>query len=117
MTITEIRIEIDERHGGLAAIAEVTFDKSFVVKEVRVIRDPANTELYFLEFPVRYFVEGCAKCHKPNGLSFNYCSRCGTKLSAKPDKKMGTAHPVSAGFRAYVTDAVLDAYQTKLENG
>lgn len=115
MTITEIRIELDERNprGGLVGIAEVVFDGQFVVKEVKIIRDPANTDLFFLDFPSRPFVSPCSQCSKPNGLAANYCNRCGRELRAARERKEPTAHPITGEFRAYVTDAVLEAWQAK----
>lgn len=117
MTITEIRIELDKRNGktgGLVGTVEITFDHQLVVKEIKIIRDAANHDLYFLEFPGRPFVDQCRRCSKPNGLSFTYCSRCGSKLAPKPDRWVRVAHPTDAAFRAYCTDAVLEAYAIKI---
>lgn len=116
MTITEIRIELDERNGdrgGLAGTAEITFDYELVVKEVKIIRDPSNKDQYFLEFHRRAFVEPCPRCFKPNALSAHYCWLCGRALNPQPDRMMPTAHPVSTTFRRYVTSMVLEAYRTK----
>lgn len=120
MTITEIRITLDGKNGGsggLVGTAEVVFDRELAVKEIKIIRDSRRaadgTDLYFLEFPQRPFVQPCPDCRGNNPLQARYCARCGTSLESQEPRNIGTAHPVASNFRAYVTDAVLEAYVAK----
>ena len=84
MTITEIRIHLrgEER---LKAFANVTFDNSFVVRNIKVVEGSNGV---FLSMPSRKMQDGTYK---------------------------DTVHPVNHEFRTYLEQEVLGAYQEELK--
>lgn len=84
MKISEIRIHLmgEER---LKAFASVTFDESFVVRNMKVVE---GTKGVFLCMPSRKLPDGTHK---------------------------DMVHPVNQEFRKYLEDAVLKAYEDELK--
>lgn len=84
MKITEIRIHLmDEER--LKAFASVTFDDSFVVRNMKVVE---GTKGVFLCMPSRKLPDGTHK---------------------------DMVHPINQEFRQYLEENVLKAYQEELE--
>ena len=81
MKITEIRIHLKDR---LKAFASVTFDDSFVVRNMKVVE---GTKGVFLCMPSRKLPDGTHK---------------------------DMVHPINQEFRQYLEENVLKAYQAEL---
>jgi len=123
MEITEVRIFLKEgQDKKLKAYATLTFDKAFVVRNVKVI--DGNKGL-FVAMPSRRLKDSCPKCNFKNVIRSKFCNQCGAHLpppEAKPAPKPGEdaakqsehkdiAHPITSEFREYIQKAVLSAYE------
>lgn len=122
--ITEVRIRLvrspDER---LKAFATVTFDKAFVVRDVKVVDGPSGL---FIAMPSRKLVARCPQCKEKNHLRAKYCNGCGERL---PIPRAGAdggdrvrlhvdvAHPIHTRCRESIQRAVLDAYAREAASG
>lgn len=116
--ITEVRIKLahssDER---LKAFASVTFDRSFVVRDIKVVQGPSGL---FIAMPSRKIVSPCPRCAERNHLRAKHCNECGARLpaprgeSARHERMrlhMDVAHPIHARCRERIQKAVLEAYE------
>lgn len=81
MKITDVKIKRVEGEGRLLAYANVTFDESFVVHNIRVIR---GDEGLFIAMPRR----------KTNSGEYK-----------------DVAHPINAAFRAEMEKGILEAFE------
>ena len=121
MEITEVRISLRENEGKrLKAYATVTFDNSFVVRNIKVVE--GNSGL-FVAMPARKARQFCPRCGKKIDTGSHYCSHCGVQLPA-PSRDPGSnrqathqdlAHPINQQFRDYLQGKVLDAYHKEKE--
>lgn len=123
MEITEVRISLRENEGKrLKAYATVTFDNSFVVKNIKVVE--GNNGL-FVAMPARKAKQFCPRCGKKVDVGSRYCNHCGVQLPLPPretgENKQSThqdlAHPINQEFRDYLQSKVLDAYNKEKELG
>ena len=122
MDITEVRISLTEREGKrLKAYATVTFDNSFVVRNIKVVE--GNNGL-FVAMPARKMKQFCPRCGKKVDVGSRYCNHCGTQLPP-PSKDIAPtrqtmhqdlAHPINQEFRDYLQSKVLDAYHKEKES-
>jgi len=127
--ITEVRIRLvrspDER---LKAFATVTFERAFVVRDIKVVDGPSGL---FIAMPSRKLVSRCPRCGEKNHLRAKYCNGCGSRLGvtrARPGGGPGSpgdgangrqrvrlhvdiAHPIHAKCREEIQKAVLEAYE------
>jgi len=119
MEITEVRVSLRESEGKrLKAYATVTFDNSFVVRNIKVIE--GNNGL-FVAMPARKLKQFCPRCGKKIDVGSQYCNYCGVQLPAiakgPEDNRQAThqdlAHPINQEFRDYLQSRVLDAYHTE----
>ncbi|MGE5585295.1 MAG: septation regulator SpoVG [Bacillota bacterium] len=83
MNITEVRVRPVKSDGKTKAIASITFDDAFVVKELKVVEGPTGL---FVSMPSR-------------------------KVGANGYKDI--AHPITAQARAEIHKAVMSAYETQ----
>jgi len=121
MEITEVRIFLKEgQDKKLKAYATITFDKSFVVRNAKVIE--GNKGL-FVAMPSRRLKEPCPKCAFKNAMRSKFCNQCGASLPQIEPRPVSTgddalrqsehkdiAHPITAEFREYIQRKVLEAY-------
>lgn len=128
MEITEVRIFLKEgQDKKLKAYATLTFDKVFVVRNVKVIE--GNKGL-FVAMPSRRLKESCPKCNFKNVLRSKYCNQCGASLpltaprpvtpneeGMKQSEHKDIAHPITAEFREYIQKKVLQAYEDEKGRG
>jgi len=128
MEITEVRIFLKEgQDKKLKAYATLTFDKVFVVRNVKVIE--GNKGL-FVAMPSRRLKDSCPKCGFKNVMRSKYCNQCGTSLpivEAKPmnpaedalrqSEHKDIAHPITAEFREYIQNKVLQSYDEEKKTG
>jgi stage V sporulation protein G len=118
MEITEVRISLREHEGRrLKAYATVTFDNSFVVRNIKIIQ--GNNSL-FVAMPARKIKQFCPRCGKKVEMGSKYCSNCGAQIPPpKEDVEnrqsihQDLAHPINQQFRDYLQSKVLDAYYQK----
>ncbi len=117
MEITEVRISLRDNEGKrLKAYATVTFDNSFVVKNIKVVE--GNNGL-FVAMPARKAKQFCPRCGKKVDLGSRYCNHCGVQLPLPPKDLASTkqathqdlAHPINQEFRDYLQSKILDAYE------
>lgn len=120
MKITETRIFIKEgQDKKLKAYATVTFDDSFVVRNIKVIQGSTGM---FIAMPSRKLKGPCARCSFKNEVGSKYCNQCGTELRPVLDDETARdakaehrdiAHPISQQFRDYLQSHILEAYQSE----
>jgi len=79
MELTEVRINLcGDRGGRLKAFCSLTFDNTFVIRDVKLI--DGNDGL-FLAMPSRKLCDHCPACHEKNHLRARYCNNCGRRLN------------------------------------
>lgn len=121
MDITEVRIKLmDEAGDRLRAFCSITFDDSFVVRDLKII-EGANGP--FVAMPSRKLTAHCPGCGCKNHLRAAHCNQCGTRL---PDNQAvkdsdgraklyaDIAHPINSSCREKIQMHVIDAYQEEL---
>jgi stage V sporulation protein G len=121
MEITEVRISLRENEGKrLKAYATVTFDNSFVVRNIKVVE--GNSGL-FVAMPAKKLKQFCPRCGKKVDVGSRYCNHCGVQLPPVPrdlgNNRQAThqdlAHPINQQFRDYLQSKILDAYHQEKE--
>jgi len=99
MQLTEIRINLCGSPGSrLKAFCSLTFDNTFVVRDVKLIEgndangnghghhpvtpSPAHptSPRLFLAMPSRKLSDHCPRCGEKNHLRARFCNNCGTRL-------------------------------------
>ena len=122
MEITEVKVfPRVQGNKKLRAYVTVTFDDSFVVRNVKVIE--GNKGL-FVAMPSRKVQKPCPRCRRSNTILARFCNYCGVALEAPRygdsyDRQQETkdiAHPINQEFRAYMEKKVLDAYEEEMKN-
>lgn len=125
MKITETRIFL--KKGGdrkLKAYASVTFDDSFVVRNIKIIE---GKEGVFVAMPSRKLKYPCPGCGYSNPLRSKFCNQCGKNLqdnkAFKDTQEMSrqaqhrdVAHPINAEFREYLQSEILAAYEKEKDS-
>ncbi|MDP1559911.1 MAG: septation protein SpoVG family protein [Pirellulaceae bacterium] len=120
MNVSEVRVSLingpDEQ---LLAFCTVTFDRAFVVRDIRIIQGASGP---FVAMPSRRVTANCSACGSKNNLGSKFCAECGTKLppmsqSKLPERSRGfidIAHPINAKSRERIQAAILEAYDLEL---
>jgi stage V sporulation protein G len=123
MEITETRISIVERpNSRLRAYASVTFDDSFVVRDIRVIEGKNGL---FVAMPSKRMQKACPKCGFKNPVTNRFCGSCGSALNQQEEEQnlspsqqhRDLAHPIKTEFREYIQKKVLEEYETVKAQG
>jgi stage V sporulation protein G len=123
MEITEVRIKLmEDSEDRLRAFCSVTFDHSFVVRDLKII-EGANGP--FVAMPSRKMSARCGRCGSKNHLRSHYCNQCGSRLRGPQDLKdveggpnklyADIAHPINQGCRDMIQNAVVREYSLELE--
>jgi len=122
MEITEVRVKlINIPSDRVRAFCSVTFDREFVVRDIKVIE---GTNGLFVAMPSRKMSDHCPKCKAKNHLRARYCNECGAPLrqnratrnaSGRSKLHADIAHPINMACRERLQKAILDAYQAELE--
>src|SRR5262245_13389796 len=121
MQISEIRINLCGSHGGrLKAFCSLTFDNTFVIRDVKLIE---GNDGLFLAMPSRKLCDRCRRCGEKNHLKARYCNNCGARLdenrylhyqsgNGTPRLKLHAdiAHPINADCRLELERRALLAY-------
>jgi len=122
LEITEVKVFPRVKgNRKLKAYVTVTFDDSFVVRNVKVI--DGNRGL-FVAMPSRKVQKPCSKCRRSNSIAARFCNYCGVALessgySESHDRQQETkdiAHPINQEFRAYIEGKVLEAYDKEIQD-
>ena len=84
MKVTEIRIKLlpqrQQSEDRLRAFCTVTFDNSFVIRDLKVIEGQNG---FFVAMPSRKLTARCPRCSGKNHLRARYCNDCGCHLRPK----------------------------------
>ena len=126
MQISEIRINLCGSQGGrLKAFCSLTFDNTFVIRDVKLIE---GNDGLFLAMPSRKLCDRCRRCGEKNHLKARFCNNCGGRLeesrylhhqsgNGTPRLKLHAdiAHPINADCRLELERRVLMAFQEELE--
>lgn len=121
MDISEVRIKLmDDPNDRLQGFCSITFDKSFVVRDLKIIR---GTKGSFVAMPSRKLTDRCPKCGTKNQLRARYCNDCGVELhedrAIKDDAGRAKlyadiAHPINSGCRDMIQRKVLEAFEREI---
>ncbi|MEE8105552.1 MAG: SpoVG family protein [Planctomycetota bacterium] len=123
MEVTEIRIKLlprrQQSEDRLRAFCTVTFDNSFVIRDLKVIEGQNG---FFVAMPSRKLTARCPRCSGKNHLRARYCNDCGCHLRPKrvtEDNRLrfhaDIAHPINASTRRMVEKDVVQAYRDEVE--
>lgn len=125
MQLTEVRVQLCNGQGGrLKAFCSLTFDRAFVIRDVKLIH---GDDGLFLAMPSRKICDHCPRCGEKNHLRARFCNNCGSRLDEgrfqrmhsidghRPKLHADVAHPIHAGCRRDIEQRVMGAYQQELE--
>ena len=117
--ITDVKISLnsDER-GKLKAIATMTLDNVFVVKDIKVIDGKRGL---FVAMPCSQVTEKCPRCRVKNPINSRYCTNCGKafpnnkkiSFNSRREDYRDIAHPICKDCRDYIESVILGAYKEK----
>jgi len=117
MEITEVKVKIaDRKDDRVKGFATMTFDDSFVVRDVRIIEGRSGL---FVAMPSRPMKESCGKCGYRNPIKNKFCARCGASLNFplpqdEKDAHRDIAHPINQEMRQRIQDKVIEEYEKGL---
>ena len=130
MQLTEVRVNLcgggGQATGRLKAFCSLTFDDTFVVRDVKLIEGPDGL---FLAMPSRKLCDHCPRCGEKNHLRARYCNHCGGRLDESRFMRHAAhgnghgrlklhadiAHPINSGCRSRIEHQVVNAYERELE--
>lgn len=127
MQLTDIRIKLcDDQSNRLKAFCALTFDNTFVIRDVKLI--DGNDGL-FLAMPSRKLSDHCGRCGEKNHLRARYCNNCGGRLDenrylryqngnghgSRLKLHADIAHPINADCRHAIEERVIHAFHQELE--
>ncbi len=122
MEITEVRIKLmDEASERLQAFCSITFDNSFVIRDLKII-DGAHGP--FVAMPSRKLTAHCPACGCKNHLRAGHCNQCGGRLSddrlvkdedGRAKLYADIAHPINSACREMIQQRVIRDYRLELD--
>lgn len=122
MEITEVRIKLmDDSDDRLQAFCSITFDDSFVVRDLKIIEGTSGP---FVAMPSRKLTMHCHQCRAKNHLRSAYCNHCGTRLkddrsNRDPDGRArlyaDIAHPINSQCREMIQTRVIAEFRAELD--
>ena len=127
MQLTEVRINLcGSQQSRLKAFCSLTFDNTFVIRDVKLIEGPDGL---FLAMPSRKLCDHCPRCGDKNHLRARFCNGCGARLDENRFMRQhhgnsghsrlklhaDIAHPINAECRSALEHDVVHAYQAELE--
>ena len=118
MQLTDVRVHLCGHAGRLKAFCCLTFDDSFVIRDVKLIE--GDTGL-FLAMPARKLCDHCPRCNEKNHLRARYCNHCGLRMD---ENRHGTpngriklhadvAHPINPRLRTELEATVFEAFHAE----
>ena len=118
MEITEVRIKLMEEPGErLKAFCSITFDDSFVVRDLKIIEGASGP---FVAMPSRKLTAHCPSCRSKNHLRAAFCNQCGIRMKEVQtirDEEGRTklyadiAHPINSVCRELIQARVIAAFE------
>lgn len=119
MQVTDVKVQVIENRNPkerLLGFATVTLDRSFVVRDIKVIRGDQGL---FIAMPSRKATDHCRDCGGKNPVVAKYCMDCGKRLPDQQPQGPGqrkklyvdVAHPVNSKCRSMFHEAVLEEYE------
>src|SRR5213075_713830 len=129
MQLSEIRINLcGPQAGRLKAFCSLTFDNSFVIRDVKLIE---GNDGLFLAMPSRKLTDRCTRCGEKNHLKARFCNNCGNRLNENRHLRYQNgnttggshrlklhadiAHPINATCRQEIEERVIKAYFDEVE--
>src|SRR5690348_16013657 len=126
MQLSEVRVSLCDTHGGrLKAFCSLTFDNTFVIRDVKLIE---GNDGLFLAMPSRKLCDRCRRCGEKNHLRARFCNNCGQRLDENRSMKIqgspagsrlklhaDIAHPINAECRLEIERRAVSAYQDEVE--
>ncbi len=122
MEITEVRIKLmEESEDRLRAFCSITFDGSFVVRDLKIIEGSQGP---FVAMPSRKLTHRCQRCGHKNHLRSNFCNQCGARFRENRDLRdedspnklyADVAHPINQTCRDMIQHRVVEEYFQELE--
>lgn len=134
MDVSEVRVTLvgDGGQEGLLAYCTVSFDRVFVVHDIKLVR---LGDRHLVSMPSRKITAHCPQCREQNHIRAEYCNRCGEKLDrpkiprispgleSRLDKDrprdavyhIDVAHPISREFRTNIERLVVEEYRRERE--
>ena len=130
MQLTEVRVNLcGQTAGRLKAFCSLTFDDTFVVRDVKLIEGPDGL---FLAMPSRKLCDHCPRCNEKNHLRARFCNHCGGRLDETRGMRQqhgggnrmspgrmklhaDIAHPINAVCRSSIETEVVEAFHAELE--
>jgi len=132
MQLSEIRINLTGPAAGrLKAFCSLTFDNTFVIRDVKLIE---GNDGLFLAMPSRKLCDRCRRCGEKNHLRARFCNNCGTRLDENRHMRAQNgngaavmngggrlklhadiAHPINADGRLEIERRVVGAYLDEVE--
>jgi stage V sporulation protein G len=119
--ITEVRVKLmDDPHDRLQAFCSITFDGSFVIRDLKIIQGAKGS---FVAMPSRKLTDRCPRCHSKNHLRALFCGQCGAQLdeerALKDDEGRAKlyadiAHPINSSCREMIQNRVLEEFEAEL---
>src|SRR6476660_1522972 len=122
MQLSEIRINLcGGQAGRLKAFCSLTFDNTFVIRDVKLIE---GNDGLFLAMPSRKLCDRCRRCGEKNHLRARFCNNCGQRLDENRSMKMqggaanggprlkrhaDIAHPINAECRLEIERRAVSA--------
>ena len=122
MEITEVRVKLmEESEDRLRAFCSITFDGSFVVRDLKIIEGSQGP---FVAMPSRKLTHRCQRCGHKNHLRSNFCNQCGARFRDSRDVRddespnklyADVAHPINQICRDMIQHRVVEEYAQELE--
>jgi stage V sporulation protein G len=134
MRLTDIRIKLCESpnpNNRLKAFCALTFDNTFVIRDVKLIE---GNDGLFLAMPSRKLADHCPRCGEKNHLRARFCNHCGGHLDESRFQRYQNgnghangsghnrlklhadiAHPINAECRQEIESDVVGAYHDEVE--
>ncbi len=110
---------MEESEDRLRAFCSITFDHSFVVRDLKIIEGSHGP---FVAMPSRKLSNRCGRCGNKNHIRSNYCNNCGSRVrdnrnsDDEPPNKLyaDVAHPINQACRDLIQHHVVEEYQLEL---
>ena len=130
MRLTDIRIKLCEsqnQNNRLKAFCALTFDNTFVIRDVKLIE---GNDGLFLAMPSRKLADHCPRCGEKNHLRARFCNNCGSHLDENRFQRYQNgngnghgrlklhadiAHPINAECRQAIERDVVSAFREEVE--
>ena len=114
MEITEVKVYPKKivNDKKLKAFVTITFDNSFVVRDIKIIESKKGL---FVAMPSAKVTASCPECSRKNPIRNSYCGFCGLKLedlvsTNQEEEHRDVAHPINAEMRKYIHETIMEEY-------